>query len=220
MTTPAGRRKRGIKRTILNPTGRRGGVRGLFIEPYRQVKLGLMFLAVNFTFAALIFAVFGYYVWDMYTAVSSYFQLTQSQNAMALTKFSIPILVGAALLLLFIATTILISVKYTHEIYGPLVQIHRFLDEFLESKRPGPLHLRESDQLKDLASKLNTMAEIMYTDKRKDTVMPVYRFVDELLAGKNPADIHIRGADDSNEMRVLAEKLNQLAALIREGEAT
>lgn len=163
----AQRRRRGLKRTILNPTGRRGGLKGLFVEPYRQVKLGLMFLIVNFTFSVLILGVFGYYVWDMYTAVSSYFHLTQSQSALALAKFTTPMIVGAGLIVLFVSSTIYVSVKYTHEIYGPLVQIHRFLDEILAGERPGALQLRESDQLKDLAKKLNTLADLSDTAKRK-----------------------------------------------------
>jgi hypothetical protein len=196
----------------MKPAGRRRGFKSWFVEPYRQVKLGLMFLVVNILFSGLILGVFGYYIWDMYVAVSSYFHLTQDQSGLALAKFSTPMIVGSGLIALFVVTTILISVKYTHEIYGPLVSIHRFLDQFLEGKRPDALHLRESDQLKDLALKLNTAAETIAGDKRQSSFVPVYRYLDDLIEGKNPEPLKLRDADQLN---TLVEKLNKLAAKLK-----
>ncbi|MFW7377980.1 MAG: hypothetical protein ACOH5I_04155 [Oligoflexus sp.] len=143
----------------MKSTGRRRGFVSWFVEPYRQVKLWLMFLFLNLTFAGLIFLVFGYYLWDVYQAMAAYFQFTDQQNLEVLTKFQIPALIGAGLLLVFVALSIMVSVRYTHRIYGPLVSIHRFLDDLLANQPVSPLLLRESDQLKELAEKLNQLAE-------------------------------------------------------------
>jgi len=193
----------------MRTTGRRRGVKSWLVEPYRQVKLGLMFLVVNLIFSALIFSVFGYLIWDIYNAVSTYFALSGAQSALALSKFAVPAAVGAALILLFIVTTLLISVKYTHEIYGPLVSINRFLDDLLEGKRPDLIALRESDQLKDLAERLNSLAERLIGDQRQAPMIAIHRFLDDYLAGKTPAAIQLRGSDHLSQ---LAEKLNMLAA--------
>ena len=142
----------------MTSPGRRRGIKAWIVEPYKQVKLGLMFLLVNTVFAVLIFGVFGYYVWDIYKAVSAIFALSGQESNFTLFKFGWPIAVGLALILLFVAVTLLLSIRYTHQIYGPLVSIHRFLDDVLVGNDPGLLQLRESDQLKDLASKLNTVA--------------------------------------------------------------
>ena len=195
----------------MKTTGRRRGFKSWFVEPYKQVKLGLMFLIVNLVFSALILTVFGYYTWDMYTAVSSYFHLTDEQSGLALAKFTTPLIVGGGLIALFVVCTILISVKYTHEIYGPLVSIHRFLDQYLEGKRPDHLQLRESDQLKDLADKLNTIAEVKGTDQRQSSMMPVYRFLDELTEGKKPKELKMR---ESDQLFMLLDKLNKLSDYI------
>jgi len=143
----------------MKPSSRRRGFISWFVEPYRQVKLGLIFLFLNLTFAGLIFLVFGYYLWDVYQAMAAYFQFSNQQNLEVLTKFQTPALLGSALLLVFVGLTILVSVRYTHRIYGPLVSIHRFLDELLSNQPVSPLLLRESDQLKELAEKLNHLAE-------------------------------------------------------------
>jgi signal transduction histidine kinase len=100
-------------------------------------------------------------------------------------------------------------VRYTHEIYGPLVSIHRYLDDVLSGRTPSPIQLRESDQLKDLATKLNKVAERVGTDQRAGPLTAIHRYVDELVEGKNPSPIKLRDTDYFGE---LAEKLNKLGA--------
>jgi len=146
---------------FMPQAGRRRGVQSLLVDPYRQVKLGLLFLVLNCVFAVLILGVFGYYVLDIYKAVSLYFQLSNQESQLALQKFFWPLAVVFGLIALFVLSTLYISVKYTHQIYGPLVSIHRFLDELLAGRRPAELSLRESDQLQDLAEKLNKVASLV-----------------------------------------------------------
>ncbi len=196
--------------------GRRRGFTSWFVEPYRQVKLGLVFLVVNFVFSVLIFGVFGYYLWDVYQAIVGYFELSGPQGGEILDKLAIPLIWGAALMLVFIVTTILVSVKYTHAIYGPLVSIHRYLDDLLEEKRVSPLTLRESDQLQDLAQKLNLVAERYLVDQRQSSLVPVHRFIDELLQGEQPKPLEVRGSD---HLRDLVNKLNKLADVVNASTA-
>jgi len=185
--------------------------RSLLVEPFEQVKLGLIFLTVNCIFAALILGVFGYYVYDIYKAVSVYFQMTQQESYLTIYKFAVPVSVAIGLIVVFVAVTLYASIRYTHEIYGPLVSIHRFLDDLLVGRKPGIINLRESDQLQDLANKLNSIAERMIDDQRSGPMIQVHRFVDELLAGKTPAALQLRDADQFKE---LATKLNTLATRI------
>jgi nitrogen fixation/metabolism regulation signal transduction histidine kinase len=173
------------------------------------VRLGFMFLLVNFAFATLIVGVFGYYVLDIYDAIVTYFRLSGDESAATMRKFGVPIAIGGALIVLFIVTTILVSVRYTHEIYRPLVSIHRYLDDILNGRTPSPIQLRESDQLKDLANKLNSIAERVATDQRAGPMINVHRFLDEILDGKTPKPIKLRDNDNFFE---LAEKLNKVAA--------
>ncbi len=184
--------------------GRRRGFASWFVEPYKQVRLGLIFLLVNSAFAILLLSVFGYYVWDMYMSVATYFQLAGGESATILSKFTVPLAVGGGLILLFVIATILVSVRYTHEIYGPLVSIHRFLDDMLAGRSPSPIQLRDSDQLQDLALKLNALAERLATDQRAGTLVAIHRYLDEAIAGKKPGIIKLRGGDSFSD---LAEKI-------------
>lgn len=139
--------------------GRRGGIRSMLVEPYIQVRLGLMFIIVNLIFSILISGVVAWYVSDVFGALNTYFQLTGQESSLTLTKLQLPLIIVGVLILGFVATTFYVSIHYTYKIYGPLISINRFLDDVLEGKRPGLLALREGDQLQDLASKLNLLVD-------------------------------------------------------------
>lgn len=190
---------------------RRRGFKSWFVEPYKQVRLGLMFLLVNFAFAVMIIGVFGYYVLDIYDAVATYFKLSGNDNAVTMQKFALPVMIGSALILLFVVTTLLVSVRYTHGIYGPLVSINRYLDDLLAGRAPQVIQLRESDQLQEVATKLNSIAERLATDQRAGPLVAVHRFLDELAAGGRPEPIKLRDSDHFSE---LATKVNKVLDFI------
>lgn len=196
----------------MKQSGRRRGFKSWFVEPYRQVKLGILFLLLNMAFAGLMFGIFGYYVWDIYQTLAVIFKLTSDQSSEILEKFQIPIIVGAILILVFIIASIMLAVRYTHRIYGPLVSIHRFIDDYLQGVKVSPLNLRESDQLKELAEKLNQLVDIQPTDRRTPNMRPIYQYIDDLLRGENPEPIRVREADS---FQGLIERLNRLGELIK-----
>lgn len=192
----------------MKQSGRRRGFVSWFVEPYRQVKLGLIFLLLNFLFAGLTIGIFGYYIWDISQTLTAYFQLSSDQSNEILMKFQTPVMAGGILMMVFVISSILVSVRYTHQIYGPLVSIHRFMDEYLEGETVQPLILRESDQLQELAEKLNQMMYLNPNDRRASNMRPIFHFIDTLLEGGNPEPLTIREGD---QFQALAERVNRMA---------
>jgi len=139
--------------------GRRGGLGSMLVEPYVQVRLGLMIVMLNMVFAVLMACVFGYYIWDVFKAMETYFQLNQAESLVTWSKFAWPLAAGGLLVTVFIGLTFYITIKYTHKIYGPLISVHRFLDVILEGGKPEPLKLRNNDELGGLVEKLNQVYE-------------------------------------------------------------
>jgi len=139
--------------------GRRGGLGSMLVEPYVQIRLGLMIVMLNLVFAVLIACVFGYYIWDVFKAMETYFQLNQAESLVTWSKFAWPLAAGGLLVTVFIGLTFYITIKYTHKIYGPLISVHRFLDVILEGGKPEPLKLRNNDELGGLVEKLNQVYE-------------------------------------------------------------
>lgn len=191
--------------------GRRGGLKALLVEPFEQIKIGLIFLALNLVFSVLSLCVFTYYLYDIYKALAVYFKLSEQESVLTAAKFAVPALVGGTLFVVFVAATLFFSIRYTHAIYGPLVSINRFLDDLLAGKSPQSITLRESDQLQDLAAKLNRVAERIEPGQRAGALVAIHRFLDDMASGKKPAPLTLR---DGDSYRELAEKLNKLASRI------
>lgn len=151
---------------VIGSGTRRKGLGSILVEPYLQVKLGLMFLLLNAVFGLLILGVFGFFVFDMYRALVESFQLSGIDSIVIWSKFRVPLVVGTILIVAFGLSTLFVAVRYTHRIYGPLVSIHRYLDSVIARQPVSPLQLRESDQLRDLAHKLNRVAEMLQPPAR------------------------------------------------------
>jgi hypothetical protein len=139
--------------------GRRGGVRSKLVEPYFQIKLGLMFIIVNLLFSVLFAGVVWWVLSDVFESLKTYFELTGGDATLTLGKLSTPLILVGVLVLAFVATTFYVAVHYTHKIYGPLVSINRFIDEMVEGRSPSKLALRDGDELQDLVLKLNVLAD-------------------------------------------------------------
>ena len=108
-------------------------------------------------------------MWDMFEAIRSYFALSGAESMMSLQKFARPALIIVSLALVFIVLTLYLSARYTHQIYGPMVSIKRFLDQIIAGQDPSPIRLRQNDQLQDLVVRLNKIAErYVYQEKKED----------------------------------------------------
>ncbi len=134
-------------------------MRSKLVEPYFQIKLGLMFIIVNLLFSVLFAGVVWWVLSDVFAAVKTYFDLTGGDAALTMGKLSTPLILVGVLVLAFVATTFYVAVHYTHKIYGPLVSINRFIDEMVEGRSPSKLALRDGDELQDLVLKLNILAD-------------------------------------------------------------
>ncbi len=180
----------------------------LLIEPYRQLRFGIMFILINFVFSTLILLVFGYFLWDIFEAMMEYFKLDKAQEMVAAAKFVAPVSGGVILVTLFIFVTLYISARYTHQIYGPLVSIRRFLDELLAGKTPPRIKLRTRDQLHDLVDRLNNISDLLSVAEAKGSMGSILTFVDNLTKGKEQAALSLSQEDP---LRPLSLKLNELA---------
>ncbi len=184
----------------------------LLIEPYKQLKFGVMFLLLNLVFAVLTLTVFGYYLWDIYQAMIRFFQLDEAQSLVTMQKLQVPFLAAVALLALFIMTTLYFSVYYTHRIYGPLVSIRRFLDQLIQGENPGVIQVRNTDQLQDLVVRLNGIAEQHVKLQKTDSIVAVNQYIEALIQEKSPSALHVPQNDALYSVALRLERLSQKRA--------
>ena len=137
-----------------------------------------------------------------------YFHISGTESTEVFAKFRVPLAVGMALIAAFIVTTILVSVRMTHGFYGPLISIHRFLDEILSGQAPKPIQLRDSDQLQDLVVKLNRLPkEMISLSEGRNQLVSIQKFLNDLLEGRQG---HLEGSDRDLMLADIAKKVKKL----------
>ena len=192
---------------------RRRGFVSWFVEPYRQVKLGLIFVLLNLTFSLIFFCVVGYFFLDVYGSLISYFNLTADQGGQVAEKLKLPMYICFMVIASFWVSTILASAKYTHQIYGPLVSIERFLDDLIAARPFSPVEVRDGDQLKQLAAKLNKVGERVSPGYRQAPMVAIHKFLDDMMQGEVPEVLNIREGDSYHD---LVLKLNKMRSIMIE----
>ena len=141
----------------------------LLLRPMLQMKLPLYILFLSFTFG-LLALLLGYFYFEQLfvmmienTTQGSYLRETVNEQAGNLMESSFMLLIGYVILVVGITTV------YTHRMIGPTVTIKRHIKALKEGFYSSRITLRKHDELKDLASELNELAEIMQQYKIDET---------------------------------------------------
>jgi methyl-accepting chemotaxis protein len=133
--------------------------RGVFIEPFIQIKMGVYVLLLSFLYTSTL----ALFIWDIYEEQFFRFEETfLGENAEFLFQESGQLtfitLLGI-LVVLFIVFLILAIARRTHRMFGPMVAVDRFIDTITQGDYSQRIQTREGDDFKDLADSLNRMAE-------------------------------------------------------------
>ena len=135
-------------------------VKQYITDPFRQVRFGLYYVALNLTS----FAGLAYVFWS--TSTTQYNQLLELFNVTGDEKSKVLlndvfnqnlILVGSVFAVLTIATLAL-TIWLTHRIYGPQIAITKFIREIARGNYGARLRLRKKDEFHTLAEEMNQMA--------------------------------------------------------------
>lgn len=132
---------------------------GYFVEPYRQIRISLVFVALNIVFALLLFGVMGYYFLDVYKSIAFAFSFTPEDSQQVIQKLKWPILAGGGILIVFAFLTFILAARYTHSLYGPLVALRRHVEALSQGVPVPPLELRQGDEFGELANGINRLTQ-------------------------------------------------------------
>ena len=143
-------------------SGRR--VRSLLIEPFQQIRFGIYVLALTFVFAILLGWLFVLSFVAQYEHVMTLFNVVSTSAKWSLIVNEVFIRhaweVGSGIVS-FVVLMFLLVFKLTHNYYGPLVAIRRFVSEIKAGNYAARVTIRKSDDLQTLVDELNQMAETL-----------------------------------------------------------
>jgi hypothetical protein len=153
--------KRSVKRYL---GGRRLSLTAYLVEPFKQVRFGLYVIIVFLVYLAVLAGVLIWVFREQYLQVSEWFSVAASEMPdLVLNDVSQKAawIVGGVLFA-FVATMLQVVIKRTHRMYGPMVSIHRFLEEIKRGNYSARVRTRAADDFQDLAAHLNEVAAMLH----------------------------------------------------------
>ncbi len=137
-------------------------IRNYVIEPFKQIKFGIYILTLCSFFLITSIALTTYAFFVQYEQIMEMFHVVDPNLRWELVLNDVFYQNGLMILsfyFVFIAGLMSMVFILTHRIYGPLVNIHRFIDELKKGNYACRISLRKKDELQKLASELNQLAE-------------------------------------------------------------
>ena len=141
------------------------------IEPFKQFKIGLYVILISFVFTGLALFQFIFAFWQQYQHVMNIFEIVNPAiqwEMLTNEVFRTNIIKVIVLFSAFVLVILAVVFKVTHNYYGPLVSIERFVDLVARGDYSQRISIRKTDELSRLAGKLNHMAEQVESRHQKN----------------------------------------------------
>lgn len=141
---------------------KRRSIRAYLVEPFKQIRFGLHVALVSVAFVAVLGWLIARAFYQQYQQVVDLFQVADSS---ALVENDVYYRNGGAIaltLVMFVATMLVVVVRRTHRMYGPIVSILRFVNELKRGNYAVRIHVREKDDFQTLVEQLNELAETLH----------------------------------------------------------
>ena len=145
-----------------NISKERRKISSLLIEPFKQVKFGLVLLAVS-TFFLIVLAYFILEAFNaQYAQLMELYQVTDEGSRYALITndlFKRHMIQLGLVYFVYMLVFFSLVIKLTHRFYGPTLAISRFVSQMKQGNYAYRLSLRKTDELQSVAQELNSLAE-------------------------------------------------------------
>ena len=138
--------------------------RSLIIEPFKQIKFGLYIIVITSVFLILSLSLVLYSFANQYQQLMDLFHVVDKNSQWELVLNDVFInnmTMIAALYFLFIISILLVIFKLTHQYYGPIVAIKRFISQLKRGEYNHSISIRKTDELQDIVKALNELARIL-----------------------------------------------------------
>lgn len=149
---------------FTTPLTTRRIIANLFVEPGALIRLSVPFIALIFAFSGFAFVI--------YLELAGALKRAQEASAnspavMALQEtFSQITLAGSVGLGLLFLVCFGYWIVYSHRIFGPVVPIRRTIQKLTDGDYKARIHLRLSDEFKNIADDINKLADSLEKKKK------------------------------------------------------
>ncbi len=165
-----------------------------FVEPFKQIRFGLHVVAVCLAYVCLLGWLYANAFREQYQQVIDIFEVVDTASLVQNDVFvKNAFIIGSALFAL-VATMLFVVVRRTHKMYGPMVNINRFVSELQKGNYAVRISVRENDDFQGLVQELNVLAERL--DSRHPGTSP---------SGTGPEGASSEAGGSEQPIRVIGE---------------
>jgi hypothetical protein len=140
-------------------------IRNLIINYDAQTNLFYWFLGLSAFFAVVLGIVIFFGMEDFFSQLVASAQLEDDIGNSFLENWNQTKFLLLGFLIIYVCGVGVLSITYTHRLVGPMVSIKKHIDELIIGNYSTRTHLREKDYFRDVAAKLNELAETLESKK-------------------------------------------------------
>lgn len=141
-----------------NPAGRRAPS-GILIRPRQQFKYAFILVAGGIIAQSLVIGAMAYFINSTIANVIDTHHLDPEVGATITHAITLSMSLLMIIAVAFALVAVLIGVRLSHRIYGPLVPFTRHIDQLKDGHYSARINLRRTDDLVELKDALNDLAE-------------------------------------------------------------
>lgn len=135
--------------------------KGILIRPRQQFRYAFVLVAGGILAQSAVIGAMAYFINSTITNVVDTHQLDPVVGATITHAITISMSLLMLVAVAFALVAVLVGVKLSHRIYGPLVPFTRHIEKLKEGHYSNRMNLRRTDDLVELKDALNGLAEAL-----------------------------------------------------------
>ncbi|MCB9229417.1 MAG: hypothetical protein H6618_07385 [Deltaproteobacteria bacterium] len=136
-------------------------LRNYFLQPLLQIRLGLYSILLTILFSATIMMILYLNLEDFTTILLALTDSESEIRELFSEYISQTIWWVLILVLIFIITSISVSVVYTHKLVGPTIAFRSQIEKLRHGEFQSRITLRKGDGFQEVADEINLLTEIL-----------------------------------------------------------
>jgi methyl-accepting chemotaxis protein len=140
-------------------------LKNILIDPFVQVRLGLYSIFLALIFSCVVSAILYLNLSKFGEIVMTLTDVEDEIKALFVTYMADARWWLLLAILVFLILNIVVSIIFTHRLVGPAVAFNRQLNALLAGDYTSRVNLRKGDSFRDIAEKLNRLAEKLEAEK-------------------------------------------------------
>lgn len=137
---------------------KRRSARNYLLQPTLQIRLGIISVVVALFFCILLFSLTYFSLSSFYSMVLDLTDLREEVTQILDQYVNSMAWWIMALIFLYLAINVVLSIYYTHRLVGPTVAFRRHVKELISGNYSSRIHLRKNDAFEEVAEVLNELA--------------------------------------------------------------